>query len=168
MKERKERKRLSPQQLALGGLLAALILVATALLKLPIPMAQGYVHLGDGFILLGAALMGWVAAPAAALGSLLADLLLGYVAYALPTFLIKGGMAAIAVLAMRRKGFWGRAALLLAAEAVMVAGYFLAEWLMLGVAMAWANVPANAAQGASGVVMALALLPMMNRVKRIQ
>ncbi|MEA5015809.1 MAG: ECF transporter S component [Candidatus Limiplasma sp.] len=159
--------RFRPLTLAMGGLLAAVVFVSTAFLKLPIPMAQGYVHLGDGFILLGAALMGYVAVPAAALGSLLADLLLGFVPYALPTFVIKGAMAAVAVLAVRQKNIALRILLLILAEAVMVFGYFVAEgWLLgLGAAGAWASVPGNAVQGGSGVVIALALMPMLRRIK---
>ena len=153
--------------LALGGLLAALVFVATAFLKLPIPMNQGYVHLGDGFILLGAALLSCAAIPAAALGSLLADLLLGFAPYALPTLFIKGGMTAIAVLATRTRPIWLRAAIWVLAEAFMAAGYFLAEWLVLGVgfAGAWVNVPGNAIQGLSGVMIALVLQPMLSLVK---
>jgi uncharacterized membrane protein len=166
-KDSPSRHPLSPLSLALGGLLAALIFVSTAFLKLPIPMAQGYVHLGDGFILLGAALMGYVAVPAAALGSLLADLMLGYASYALPTFLIKGAMAAVGVFAVRQKNIALRILLLLLAEVVMVAGYFVAEaWLLgYGPVGAWATVPGNALQGVSGVVIALALAPVLKRIK---
>ena len=66
-------------QLALGGMLAALVFVATSFFKLPVSVTQGYIHLGDGFILLGAALLGNTAIVAAALGSALADLLAGNV-----------------------------------------------------------------------------------------
>ena len=118
--------------LALGGMMAALVFVATFLLKIP-ATPQGYIHLGDGFILLGAALLGWPAVPAAAIGSMLADLLAGYTVYCLPTFLIKAATAAVAVLAAKgNKPLWLRLALLVLAEAVMVAGYFVAEWLFLG------------------------------------
>ncbi|MCL2434430.1 MAG: ECF transporter S component, partial [Clostridia bacterium] len=149
----------------LGGLLAALVFVVTAFLKLPMPL--GYVHLGDGFILLGAALLPFAAVPAAALGSLLADLLLAYPHYALPTLFIKGGMAAIAVTAAGARPVWLRTAVWVLAEAFMAAGYFLAEWLVLGVgfAAAWANVPGNAIQGLSGVMVALVLLPVLRLVK---
>lgn len=152
--------------LAMGGMLAALIFVATCFLKLPIPMSGGYVHLGDGFILLGAALLGFLSVPAAALGSLLSDLLLGYTAYALPTFFLKGAVAAVAVAAMKRHHLLPRALLLLLAEAVMVGGYFLVEWLLLGYGFsgALANVLGNAVQGLSGVVIALGLRPMLKRI----
>ena len=44
------------QKLAFGGMLAALVFAATYLFKIPISITQGYIHLGDAFILLGAVL----------------------------------------------------------------------------------------------------------------
>ena len=43
--------------LALSGMMAALVFVATYFFKLPVSITQGYIHLGDGFILLGASLL---------------------------------------------------------------------------------------------------------------
>ena len=63
------------QKLAFGGMLAALVFAATYLFKIPISITQGYIHLGDAFILLGAVLLDWTAVPAAAIGSLLAVIL---------------------------------------------------------------------------------------------
>ena len=84
------RKEENVRTLAMGSMLAALIFVATYFIKLPVSITQGYIHLGDGFVLLGACLLGAPAIPAAAIGSMLADLLGGYTVYCLPTFLIKG------------------------------------------------------------------------------
>ena len=67
--------------LANAGMMAALVFVATYFFKLPVSITQGYIHLGDGFILLGAALLGKPAIAAAAVGSMLADLLGGYTLY---------------------------------------------------------------------------------------
>ena len=53
------------QKLAFGGMLAALVFAATYLFKIPISITQGYIHLGDAFILLGAVLLDWTAVPAA-------------------------------------------------------------------------------------------------------
>ncbi len=156
--------------LAYGGMLAALIFVATYFFKLPVSITQGYIHLGDGFILLGAALLGWASVPAAAVGSMLADLLGGYTLYILPTFVIKGLVAAAAVCAVRgKKPYWLTVLMLVAAELVMVAGYFVTEWLILGyglAAAAGAVVP-NLVQGLSGVVVGAVLIPLMKRVKII-
>ncbi len=154
-------------RLALCGMLAALIFVATYFVKLPMAMTNGYVHLGDGFILLSASLIGWAAVPAAAVGSMLADLMGGYAMYLLPTFIIKAAVAAVAVLALRTKHEWQKVLGFILAEAVMVAGYFLVEWLVLGygLAAASAGLLGNTMQGLSGVVIGLLLIPMTKRIK---
>ncbi len=86
-------KPLSVRDLTLIGLLTALVAVATMIIKVPIPATQGYIHLGDSMIFLAAILFGRRhGAVAAGLGSALADILLGYTAYALPTLIIKGLM----------------------------------------------------------------------------
>lgn len=160
-------KRGGTARLALCGMLAALIFVATYFVKLPMALTNGYVHLGDGFILLAASLVGWAAVPAAAVGSMLADLMGGYAIYLLPTFLIKGAVAAVAVLALRRKHEWLRVLGLILAEAVMVGGYFIAEWLFLGYGFGAAvgSLLGNTLQGLSGVVVGLLLIPLLKRVK---
>lgn len=158
------------RQLALGGMLAALILVATLFFKLPVSLTQGYIHLGDGFILLGAALLGPTAIIASALGSALADLLGGYTMYILPTFLIKGAVAMVAVpFLAQKRSLWFSIAGMLLAEAVMVLGYFVIEWLVLGYGLAAAvsAVFPNIVQGLSGVIIGALLLPVIRRVKGI-
>lgn len=155
-------------KLAFGGMMAALVFVATYFFKLPVSITQGYIHLGDGFILLGASLLGWASVPAAAIGSALADLLGGYTLYILPTFVIKGLVAAVAVGALRAKRpYWLTVALLAAAELVMVAGYFVTEWLLLGYGLAAAAgaVAPNLVQGLSGVALGAVLIPLLRRVK---
>lgn len=158
------------RQLALGGMLAALILIATSFFKLPVSLTQGYIHLGDGFILLGAALLGPTAIIASALGSALADLLGGYTMYILPTFLIKGAVAMVAVpFLAQKRSLWFSIAGMLLAEAVMVLGYFVIEWLVLGYGLAAAvsAVFPNIVQGLSGVIIGALLLPVIRRVKGI-
>lgn len=155
-------------KLAFGGMMAALVFVATYFFKLPVSITQGYIHLGDGFILLGASLLGWASVPAAAIGSALADLLGGYTLYILPTFVIKGLVAAVAVGALRAKRpYWLTVALLAAAELLMVAGYFVTEWLLLGYGLAAAAgaVAPNLVQGLSGVALGAVLIPLLRRVK---
>ncbi|MCE5343796.1 MAG: ECF transporter S component [Eubacteriales bacterium] len=154
-------------RLALCSMMAALIFVATYFIKLPMAMTNGYVHLGDGFILLAASLLGWGAVPAAAVGSMLADLMGGYAVYLLPTFLIKAAVAAVAVLALKNRHEWLKVLGLVAAEAVMVGGYFITEWLFLGygLAAASASLLGNVMQGLSGVVIGLLLIPLFQRIK---
>lgn len=84
---------LTVKDLTLMGLLTALVAVATMIIKIPIPATQGYIHLGDSMIFLTAILFGRKhGAFAAGVGSAMADIMLGYTAYALPTLIIKGLM----------------------------------------------------------------------------
>ena len=107
--------KLTTKIIALSGIMAAIIFVATYFLKIPMP--SGYIHLGDGFILLAATALGWPAVVSAAIGSMLADLLAGWAVYALPTFIIKGAVAAVAVIACKKKTPMTQTLFLLIAEA---------------------------------------------------
>ena len=70
------------RKLVLAALLAALVCVATMVVQIPSPM-QGYVNLGDCFVLLSGWLLGpWYGFAAGGIGSMLADLFLGYAHYA--------------------------------------------------------------------------------------
>lgn len=155
------------RDLAYGGMMAALVLAATSFFRIPVSVTQGYIHLGDGFILLGAALLGTPAIAAAAIGSMLADLLGGYTLYIVPTFLIKGAVAFVAVRAFARpRSFPAVLLWLTLAEAVMVLGYFVMEWLVLGYGLAAAlgALLSNVVQGLSGVIICAVLLPLKSRV----
>ena len=77
------------RKLVLAALLAALVCVATMVVQIPSPM-QGYVNLGDCFVLLSGWLLGpWYGFAAGGIGSMLADLFLGYAHYAPGTLVIK-------------------------------------------------------------------------------
>lgn len=153
----------------MAGVMAALVFVMTYVPKVPVPMTGGYVHLGDGAVFLAALLLGPLGIPAAAIGSGLADILGGYLVYALPTMVIK---AVVALIAWKvwREGSWARAVIaFVLAEITMVAGYFAFESVMYGAAAAWAAVGANCIQGVAGAVLGLvchALYPRMKRIVR--
>lgn len=81
-------------QVTVTAILAALICVATMIVQIPIPATGGYANLGDGIILISSFLLPvGCSITAAALGSALADLLLGYVAFIPGTLMIKAFMA---------------------------------------------------------------------------
>ena len=64
------------RKLVLAALLAALVCVATMVVQIPSPM-QGYVNLGDCFVLLSGWLLGpWYGFAAGGIGSMLADIFL--------------------------------------------------------------------------------------------
>lgn len=154
------------QKIVLSSLLAALVCVATMIIKVPSPL-KGYVNLGDCVVLLS----GWVLSPAyafltAGIGSALADILLGYITYAPATFLIKGIMALICCYSaklFKKKPFVTRLIGALAAEIVMVGGYFVFEGFLYGFAASLVNIPANAVQGAFGIIFGLMLVKVFEK-----
>ena len=89
------------KSLILSAMMAALVCAATMAIQIPSP-TNGYVNLGDCFVLLcGFILNPWSAFAAAGIGSALADLLSGYPHYAVATFLIKGCVALCAYILNR-------------------------------------------------------------------
>lgn len=149
------------RKLVFSALFAALCCAATTFIK--IPTTLGYMNAGDAVVLLGAFLLGpgW-GALAAGLGSALADLLAGYALYAPGTLVIKALMALLAGLLLRRMG--GKKPLMasvlagVAAELVMIAGYFVYECFVLGYGLAaLGSIPTNCLQGVFGAAAASAL-----------
>lgn len=151
-------KKLSVQKLTLCGVMAALVFVMTYFPKIPVPVTGGYVHLGDGAIFLSVLLLGPLGIPAAAVGSMLSDLIGGYMVYVLPTFLIKGLVALVAWKLCRKDQPLLALLSFLLAEAVMVLGYFLLEWALYGVASAAAAIGPNVVQGIAGVLIGMLCL----------
>ena len=149
------------KKLVLSALFAALICIATMIIKIPTPL-QGYLNLGDGFVLLAA----WLLPPgfsflAASIGSALADLFSGYIIYAPITFLIKGLMAICAYFifkTLKPKPIISRIISGIAAEIVMILGYFVFEGFMYGFIPSLTNIPANAMQGIAGITLAIILV----------
>ena len=158
--------------------MAALVCVATYALAIPLPIG-GYFNVGDVFVLLAGWLIGpWLGGLAAGLGSAVADLFLGYTAYAPATFLVKGGVAIVAwgVYAVVKKllvkdalDFLPRILAGIVAELVMVLGYFVFEAVLLelGVAAA-ANIFGNAVQGVCGVIGATAVVSALYPLPRMR
>ena len=158
-------RNLSVKKLTMAGVMAALVFVMTYVPKVPVPVTGGYVHLGDGAIFLSVLLLGPLGIPAAAIGSGLSDLLGGYMVYVLPTMVIKGLVALIAV-KIWKEGSWLRAVIaFVLAEIVMVAGYFALEAVMYGAAAAWAAVGPNCIQGIAGVALGLVCHALYPRLK---
>ena len=157
------------RKLVLAALLAALVCVATMVVQIPSPM-QGYVNLGDCFVLLSGWLLGpWYGFAAGGIGSMLADIFLGYGHYAPGTLVIKFTMAVAAAYifeAMRERS--GKLAAQLiggaAAEIIMVLGYFgyASLWLGKGLAAA-ASIPGNLVQGVFGIAAGIAVYAVLDR-----
>ena len=156
------------RKLVLAALLAALVCVATMVVQIPSPM-QGYVNLGDCFALLSGWLLGpWYGFAAGGIGSMLADLFLGYGHYAPGTFVIKGLVALIAALLYEKLGRTQVSRIVggVVSEVVMVLGYFGYASLLLGKGLAAAaSIPGNIFQGTVGRVVGVLLVAVLERAK---
>ncbi len=90
------RHHLTTLQLTVTAMFAALTLLATSVIRIQTP-TFGYIHLGDGIVLLAGIFLGPVPGGlAAGLGSALSDLLAGYAIWVPGTFVIKYLTAAAA------------------------------------------------------------------------
>lgn len=158
-------KKYSVNKLTMAGVMAALIAALTIFPHLP-NLTGGYIHLGDGMIMLGVMLLGPLAVPAAAIGSMLADLLT-YPPYAIATLIIKGLMALVALAVYKKDKRSSLVPAFLLGEAVMVLGYFLFEIFYLGFAGAVSDIPGNLIQGIAGVAIGYALAPVVPQLKKM-
>ena len=158
------------KKIVIASLMAALACVATMIVKIPSPMS-GYINLGDCIVLVSAFLLSaGYGFAAAGIGSALADLLSGYVAYAPATLVIKGTMALIAfggyrLLQKKLGSVPARILTGLVAELVMVVGYFLFEGVLYGYGLAVLNIPGNSAQGAAGLILGCMLAQVFEKNK---
>lgn len=178
----------STKKLVTAALMAAFTCVATMIIKLPTP-TFGYVHLGDGLVLLCGIVLGPLSgALSAGMGSMFADLFSGYVSFAPATFLIKAFTAGAAGFLFHRLQNRMKASARarcvcvtaggLIGEAIMVVGYFLYEAgvaafgsggftqaaLYAGIVSSAAGIPFNIVQGVTGIVIALVLLPVLLKI----
>ena len=138
--------------------------------KIPSPL-KGYINLGDCMVLLA----GFVLPPvfsflAAGIGSALADVFSGYFVYAPATFVIKGLVALTAfylfkVLSKKTKEEIAAIVSGVAAEAVMVLGYYIFEGFMYGFGASAVNILPNALQGVAGIVLGVILIKIFRKTK---
>ncbi|NLG25613.1 MAG: ECF transporter S component [Clostridiales bacterium] len=121
-----EKRRLMVRRLTYGGLLAAMVVVLTAVLRIPNPFT-GYAHVGDGAVVLCGLMLGPYGALPAAVGSALADILVSMPQYALASAIVKGVMAWVVGRAMivEERISVRNVLVLLAVFAWMVVAYFL-------------------------------------------
>lgn len=158
------------KQIVMGALFAALACVATMAIRIPTPGTGGYIHPGDGVVILCGIFMGPAQAfLAAGIGSAMADLLGGYFIYVPITFVIKGLVAWLCSrLYHRVRAHEGNVYAAVAGGgmidmALVAGGYWLCESFLYGPAAALGSVPSNLIQGAGGLVIACALYPLLRR-----
>lgn len=173
------------KKLITAALLAALTCIATMVIKIPTP-TFGYIHLGDGFVLLCGIILGPVTGGlAAGIGSMFADIFSSYAAWAPGTFVIKAVTAAIMGIIFgklqKHSTHVSLPAIIVGgipAELFMVAGYFLYEILMTmitsaaftvsaflaGAAAGISGIVFNVVQGVAGIIICIVLVPVLMKI----
>jgi uncharacterized membrane protein len=85
-----KRKGFTPLTIAVTTVCTAFVCVATIIFSVYVPSTQGFFNMGESMVFLSALLFGsFVGAFAGGVGSMLADLLLGYPHYAPATLIVK-------------------------------------------------------------------------------
>ncbi len=143
-----------------AALLLALTFVGTMIIQIPTG-TNGYIHVGDCFVIL----CGYILGPvwgffAAAVGSALTDIATSYFFWAPGTFIIKGAMATVAYFLVKASSKACKKGTLIpfvlassVAELFMVAGYFVYAATILGEGLPAAlSIPANLVQGVAGAI----------------
>ena len=139
-------KRSLNERVVTTGLMMALVVVMTMIIRVPVPATNGYIHLGAG------------------IGSALADLFAGYASYAPITLVIKGLMAVVMGLCIDyaiKKGFSKIGLQIMEVSSMiisglfMVAGYYLYASIISGnFIVPLSSIPMNCIQFGVGVVLA--------------
>ena len=144
------------KKLVYTSMMAAMVCVATFIIKVPSVVTNGYVHIGDGVIFISVILLGGKSgAWAGAIGAALADLLGGYGYYVMPTFIIKGVMALIMGIIIKKlpnlKFKWIVGAAF--GSIWQIAAYYLVGSLMVGSFISTlVEIPGNAIQSLVGII----------------
>lgn len=156
------------------ALFTALCCIATMLIQIPLAATNGYIHLGDAFVILSGIILGKkYGGFAAGVGSAFADLFTGYAYFAPITFVIKFLTAFCTAVIYKRvtrlhvnKMF---AVILCGITAIVIVtgGYFIYNYIMIGPA-ALLSVPGNIVQGLSGLVISFLLFPVLDAVPDIR
>ena len=163
-------------KLVAAALMAAMTCVTTILIAVPSP-AGGFIHPGDGFVILSGIILGpFFGGLAAGIGSMLADIILGFTTYAAATLIIKSLSAIIGVLVFRllHKNKNLRVLPVILAGVfggiTVTLGYFLFESFVLGLGVAAAvpNIIFNLVQNSFGIIVATLLFPLLHKVPQVR
>ncbi len=150
-------------KIILGGLFAAFVFLGT-LISVPLP-SYGYINIGDCFVLLSGVILGPIGFLASGIGAALADIALGYAVYAPATFVIKllVALAIFLICPKNKYKAWRFFIGAFAAEAVMVAGYFVYESVLYGIGGAALGVLGNSLQGICNISLAFVVFLCLNK-----
>ena len=164
------KKSIKTTDITVTALFAAIVCVATFIIKIPVPATQGYIHFGDAFIILAGIFPGMgLGMLSAGIGSGLADLFSGYPVYSPVTFGIKALCAITVSLIYKKTANRISSPIVrliiggIASTAIITGGYLVFELILYGNA-AFVEVPMNLIQGGSGIAISCALYPLFSRI----
>ena len=175
-----KKKAFSLYDIVMIGLMEAVVFVVTMFLSIRIPTPTGttMIKLANAFVLLCGLLLGPVRGGlAAGIGSMMADLIGGYMAWVPGTFAIKALTALLGGWLYHRMAGKGMNTITrvvlcgIPAEIIMVLGYFVYEVgmeVVMGSSMGAAaaavvlGVPMNIVQGIAGIIVGAVLLPVLS------
>lgn len=160
------------KRLVLIALLAAVCFVGTMInVRIPIGPTQSMIHLGTTAIFVAAVLIGKDAGIAGAIGCSIFDLLNGFAAYTIQTFIIKGLTGYIAgtiAFSNGKKGnsFKYNLIAFISGGLVSLVGYFLNNLLFLGKtwAVAISSLSTSLVTTTLGVIIAI---PLATAIKKV-
>ncbi len=148
-------------KITMCALFLALTVVMT-MLSFPIPF--GYIHLGDGVILLAGAMLGArYGMLIGAVGASMADFFLGYPQYMIATFIIKGCIGGLSGLS--KNGKRGNPYCLLLGGVILVLGYYITDVVLYGNFIApLSAMPLNILQYSVGFAICSVSKPFVSRL----
>ncbi|MFO8017957.1 MAG: ECF transporter S component [Promethearchaeia archaeon] len=138
-----------PVTIAVTSIFAALICIVTMLIAIPVPATQGFINIGDALVMSAGLLFGpFIGALAGGVGSMFADLFLGYTLYAPATLVIKGLEGLVVGLISNPKKKHKRIDFrditgIVIGGLIMVIGYFIYEMILFGLNVALLEVFLN-------------------------
>ena len=157
------------KQICVTGLMAALICVATAFIKIPTGINSGYLHFGDSMIYLAGCLLGPWASLAAAIGGALADVISGAPQWAPATAIIKAINAVPFILVARNTNHkivtkW-TVIMTVVSGLWTIGGYLVAEGFMYSFPTAITSVPFSCVQAVGSAIVFTVVGTILDKIK---
>lgn len=157
--------KLNVKNIVTYGLAIAITVLMTTIFSIPAVVYNGYINLGDVPVMLAGMIFGPIGAfIVGGIGSALSDIFLGYVNYALATFIIKGLEGVIASQLIKKSKNKYIIIVPLLSGIFMALGYFIFEIFLYGFYGALASVPGNLLQGIVCAILASLLYKSIGKI----
>ncbi len=168
------KKSIKTSDITVTALFAAIVCVATFIIKIPVPATQGYIHFGDAFVILAGIFPGMgLGMLSAGIGSGLADLFSGYPVYSPVSFGIKAVCAIVVSLIYKKTKNRIHSPMVrliisgIVSTAIITGGYLIFELALYGTA-AFLEIPMNLIQGGAATGISCALYPLFSRIPNLK